>query len=114
MFGNPSLPGPPVPPEGRLEAAIPPYTHAGSGAPIEVTGEHVLQIRFSGMSLSNDVGQETYTGPTEIKPDMNGLRHAVLFDASEGVVGWYVGYNGTGCVTLVANGNEVTVSIAHS
>ncbi len=114
VFGNPSLPGPSVPPEGRLEAAIPPYAHAGSGAAIQVAGEHVLQIRFSGMSLSNDVGQETYTGPTEIKPDMLGLRHAVLFDASEGVVGWYVGYDGTGCVTLAANGNEVTVSIAHS
>ncbi len=89
VFGNPSLPGPPVPPEGRLEAGIPPYTHAGSGTTIEMTGEHVLEIRFSGMSLSNDVGQETYTGPTEVKPDMAGLRHAITFDASEGVVGWY-------------------------
>jgi hypothetical protein len=63
VFGDPSLPGPAGPPRGELEAAAPPYTSAGSGAPIAMTGDHVVVVRFSGMSLSNDAGQETYDGP---------------------------------------------------
>ena len=52
------------------------------------------------MSLSNDVGQETYQGPPEVTPNLPALRHAVMYDATEGIVGWYLGYDGPGCVTL--------------
>ena len=38
--------------------------------------------------------EETFTGPTEVKPNFPALRHAVQFDASEGVIGWYIGYAG--------------------
>lgn len=113
VFGNPSLPGPAGPPKGALEVAESPYTLAGSGATIDVFGEHVVQVRFSGMSLSNDVGQPTYAGPAGVEPDLRALRHAVMFDASEGVIGWYVGYDGSGCLTLVRDGNEVTLVIEH-
>jgi hypothetical protein len=113
IFGNPSLPGPPAPPEGTLEVAKPPYTQGPSGAAIKVVGKHVLQLRFNGMSLSNDAGQETYTGPVEVKPALPGLRHAVIYDESEGIIGWYVGYDGGGCATLDRDGNDVTVTIAH-
>jgi hypothetical protein len=78
-----------------------------------VAGEHVLVLRFSGMSLANDVGQPTYDGPVELEPRFDALRHAVQFDASEGQVGWYIGYDGTGCVTLARDGSDVTISIAH-
>jgi hypothetical protein len=114
VFGNPSLPGPPAPPEGSLAVAKPPFTLAASGAPIVVTGQHVVQIRFTGMSLSNDAGEETYAGPHGIEePDLPALRHAVLYDYSEGVVGWYVGYDGPGCVTLARDGTNVVVTVAH-
>ena len=113
VFGNPSLPGPAGPPQGSLEVAEGPYTFAGSGAPIEIAGEHVLQVRFSGMSLSNDVGQETYVGPPDVKPEFPVLRQAVMFDASEGIVGWYVGYDGPGCVTLARAGSDLTLTIVH-
>lgn len=113
VFGNASLPGPPSPPEGTLEVATPPYTQAGSGAPIEMTGAHVVQVRFSGMSLANDLGQPTYDGPTEVEPGSTALRHAVLFDASEGIVGWYVGYDGPGCLTLVRSGMNLTLIVEH-
>jgi hypothetical protein len=111
-FGDPSL-GPGGPPEGSLTAAEPPYTQAGSGATIEITGQHVLQVVFRGMSLQNDVGQETYTGAPGIKPDLPALRHAVMYDASEGVVGWYIGYDGGGCATLSQTNNDVVVTIQH-
>ena len=113
VFGNASLEGPAGPPKGSLQVAKAPYTHGASGAAIEMTGDHVLQVRFSGMSLSNDVGQETYTGPAEVTPDLAALRHAVMYDATEGIVGWYVGYDGPGCVTLTRSGNDVTLTIDH-
>lgn len=111
-FGDPSL-GPGGPPEGSLAAAEPPYTQGASGATIEVNGDHVVQVTFRGMSLQNDAGQETYTGPTEIKPDLPALRHAVMYDATEGVVGWYIGYDGAGCVTLTQTANDVVLTIQH-
>ena len=114
VFGNPSLPGGPTPPQGSLEAGRPPYSQAGSGAAIDMVGEHVLVLRFTGMSLANDVGQPTYDGPVELKPGFAALKHAVQFDASEGQVGWYIGYDGAGCVTLGRSGQDVTITIAHS
>jgi hypothetical protein len=111
-FGKGSL-TPAGPPVGSLEVAKPPYTQAGSGATIEVIGDNVLQVTFRGMSLQNDVGQETYTGPTEIKPDLPALRHAVMYDATEGVVGWYVGYDGGGCATLSQTNDDVILTIQH-
>ncbi len=64
------------------------------------------------MSLSDDVGRRRpTTGPTEFRPDLPVLRHAVLFDAFEGQIGWYIGYDGPGCVTLGRDGNDVTVAI---
>ena len=114
VFGPASLSNPGGPPKGSLDSAKPPYTQAGSGAPIVVVGEHVLQLRFTGMSLQNDAAEEMFTGPTEVKPKLPALRHAVQFDASEGAIGWYIGYAGSGCVVLGQDGTNLTVTIDHS
>jgi hypothetical protein len=113
-FGNASLPGPPAPPVGSLKTAKPPFTDAASGAPIRLAGGHAVQVGFTNMSIQNDVGQPVYEGQTEYRPGLPALRHLVLFDMSEGVVGWYIGYDGAGCVTLARVGDSVTVRIAHS
>ena len=111
VFGDPSLPGPASPPTGTLTVAKPPYTKAGSGAKIAVQGEHVLQLTFNGMSLQNDAGQPTYDGPTDIKQALPAFRNAALYDASEGVIGWYIGYNGDGCVGLIRDGDSLLLTI---
>ena len=111
VFGDPSLPGPAGPPMGTLAVAKPPYTNAGSGARVSVDGDHVLQLTFTGMSLQNDVGQPTYDGPSDIRQNLPALRQAVLYDASEGVVGWYIGYDGDGCVSLIDDGRGLLLSI---
>ncbi len=113
VFGESSLPGPASPPQGELEIATAPFSAAGSGAPIVVTGQHVVQVRFSSMSLQSDAGEETYAGATEFKPDLPALRHVVLYDASEGTAGWYVGYDGPGCPVLALGASDVTLTIAH-
>lgn len=110
VFGNASLPGPGGQPRGDLMVAEAPYTESGSGQAIDMQGEHVLQLRFMHMSLSSDTGDLTYDGPDEFKPDTTILRHAFMFDAFEGQVGWYIGYDGPGCVTLGRSGNDVTVA----
>lgn len=113
-FGNMSVPEPPQgASEGTLEAAVPPYTEAASGLPVEVTGEQVALVRFTGMSLMNDVGEPTYDGRLDFRPDLPALRSLVNYDMSEGVVGWYIGYDGGGCLTLRSDGRNVVVVIDH-
>lgn len=113
-FGNMSVPGPGGPPVGEFTVAEPPYTFGSSGLPIEMVGEHVVQVVFRGMSIVADTGDPVYQGPPDLSPDYPSLKHAVEFDEWEGVVGWYVGYDGTGCVTLSRAGNDVTLTFAHA
>jgi hypothetical protein len=113
VFGPASLGSPAGAAKGSLAAAKPPYTSAGSGAALQIAGQHVVQIRFTGMSLQNDAGEEIYKGPQGIEEPFPALRNAVVYDASEGVIGWYVGYDGPGCVTLTRAGNNVVLSFAH-
>ncbi len=114
VFATGSAPGPGGPPQGALTAARPPFSFAGSGQEFPLLGRHAVQLRFSGMTIANESGEATYRGPTDLKPQLPALREAIQFDASEGIVGWYVGYDGPGCVTLVRAGNDVTVMIAHA
>jgi hypothetical protein len=109
--GSPSPAGAPI---GSLDVATPPFTEGASGLPIDLEGEQAIQVVFRGMSLQNDVGQETYTGEREIRwtDPSRSLRHVVIFDESEGQMGWYVGYDGPACVTLAREGDDIVVSIA--
>lgn len=113
IFGNMSVPGPGGPPTGEMEAAKPPYTFGPSGKPIVMVGDHVVQVVFRGLSLVADTGDLVYTGPAAVSPDYPALKHAVEFDESEGQIGWYVGYTGSGCVSLSTSGDDITLTIAH-
>ncbi len=113
-FGNMSVPGPGGPPTGRLSVAKKPYTEGASGRPIDMQGERVVQVVFQGMSLVADTGDLVYTGPPELQPDLTALKHAVEFDESEGVIGWYIGFDGPGCVTISRDGKDIIVAFAHA
>jgi hypothetical protein len=101
-------------PVGSLDVATAPFTEGASGLPIELQGDHALQLVFRHMSLQNDAGEETYEGARESRSDdpSRSLRHVVMFDESEGQIGWYIGYDGSACVTLGREGADVIVSIA--
>jgi hypothetical protein len=103
------------PPTGSLDVATPPFTEGASGLPVDLQGEKALQVVFRGMSLQNDAGEETFTGEREIRSTdpSRSLRHVVLFDESEGQLGWYLGYDGPACVTLTREGNDVLVTITY-
>ncbi len=114
VFGRASLPGPAGQPRGDLAVAERPFTEAGSGVPIKMQGEHVLQLRFIHMSLPTTPASRRTTARASFKPDLPVLRHAVVYDESEGQIGWYIGYDGPGCVTLGRDGDNVIVVFAHS
>jgi len=111
-FGDGSL-APMGPSIGTLGAAVPPFTQAGSGRPIALAGEHALQTVFKGMSIMNDVGQPTFSGEREIRgTDVSrSLRDVVIFDESEGQIGWYVGYEGSSCVMMSREGDSIVLVI---
>jgi hypothetical protein len=111
-FGSGSL-TPAGAPMGSLTEARPPLTEAASGRPIDLAGEHALQSVFKGMSIMNDVGQPTYTGEREIRGTdaSRSLREVIIFDESEGQIGWYIGYDGPSCVTISREGDAILLAI---
>jgi hypothetical protein len=111
-FGPRSL-EPTGPAKGTLDVATPPFTGGASGLPIDLGGEHALQVVFRGMSLQNDVGQLAYDGPREfaVTDPTRSLRHLVLYDESEGQLGWYVGYDGPSCATLTRNADTIELAL---
>ena len=112
VFDDGSL-SPAGPPRGELTVAKPPFTYGPSGLPIDLDGNHALQVRFSAMSLYNDVGEPTFSGERDVKVDYPALKQAIMFDESEGIAAWYIGYDSNGCVDLVRDGNDILVTIAH-
>jgi hypothetical protein len=110
-FGDRSL-EPKGPATGTLDVATPPLTGGASDHPIDLKGEHALQVVFRGMSLQNDVGQLAYDGPREfvVTDPTRSLRHLVLYDESEGQLGWYAGYDGPSCATMTRSGNTIELA----
>ena len=113
VFGRSSIGNPPGQPVGDLTVATKPYTDGASGKAIKMDGDRVIQVRFMHMSLQNDAGQETYQGPASVKPALPALRQATLYDAFEGQMGYYVGFDGPGCVTLERVGQNVVLTFPH-
>ena len=113
IFGRSSIGNPAGQPVGDLTVATKPYTEGASGKPIRMDGDRVIQVRFMHMSLQNDAGQETYQGPASVKPALPALRQSTLYDAFEGQMGYYVGFDGPGCVTLERVGQNVVLTFPH-
>ena len=112
VFGNPSLPGPAGQPRGDLVIAEPPYTQSGSGQQIKMLGEHVLQLRFMPhVPLRRHRRPRPTTAPTRSSRTCRSCA-TPRFDEFEGQIGWYLGYDGPGCVTLGRDGNNVTIAFA--
>lgn len=71
-----------------------PVHEDGSGAPIEVRGGAVVQVRMeaaSGSDLSSAVLRRTYTGPTRIDPKTPEVVEIVRTGDFEAVLGWAIG-----------------------
>jgi hypothetical protein len=101
----------PVEPMGRLAATSPPFSHGTTGDPVDVVGEHFLEVVFTGLALSDEEGTPTFEGQRDARYGLPAIKHAVVFDESEGQVGVIVGYTGDGCPTLGGDPDAGTVTI---
>ena len=102
-------------PTGDITIAKPPFTEGSSGQAMTVAGDQFLQVRFDKMDLVDAAGNDIYSGQRDLKSGFPALRQAVMFDESEGVVGWYVGLAAPTCVSVASDpaGLTITLRIAH-
>lgn len=109
------------PPEAVAQPTIglgfvqPPFSMAGSGQPVAVTGERFLKIRMGGMVAARPSGEPVYTGERDLRSAGGTIRQAVMVDESEGVVTWIVGLTGTACPTVTRDavgGEKLVVELA--
>jgi hypothetical protein len=101
----------PVEPMGRLAVVAPPFTHGTTGDPVDVVGEHFVEVVFTGLALSDEQGTPTFEGQRDARYGLPAIKQAVVFDESEGQVGVIVGYTGDGCPTLGGDPGAGTVTI---
>lgn len=81
-------------------------------------GSRFLRVRFQPAytaDLNVATAPATYTGPHRFDPTTaRTVRSVVLYDASEGVVGWIIGLDGSGryTVTTTASPPSLTVRVS--
>jgi hypothetical protein len=84
----------------------------GSGMPVEVDGEAILQVRFDATQAHNDAGQLTIDA-LEIEGPGNSIIEAESFCDFEGVVQWAIGTSGEENfkVVFLENPNRVVIDV---
>jgi hypothetical protein len=97
-FGAPS--GNSASPTGELRPVAPPFSEAGSGAPVTIAGDRFVSIVFRGMTVADEAGNAVYTGPMDLKPVAPAIQELRLLDNFEGHLGWVAGIRGPGCVRV--------------
>jgi hypothetical protein len=109
------------PPEAIAEPTIgivftkPPFSMAGSGEPVSVTGDRFLKVRMDGMVVARPDGAPVYSGKRDLLLLGGTIPEAVMTDEFEGVVTWIVGLTGTGCPTVVhdsSGGEKLVIELA--
>jgi hypothetical protein len=103
----------------RAEYVDPPVLADPSGLPVDVTGNAVLKIvmsNASGIDLSVNPPETTYTGPTRIQPDLPNVVDVVETGDFESVLSWAIGVRsgaaGANAVVLTSP-TRVVVDIPH-
>ncbi|MEO7665303.1 MAG: hypothetical protein ABIV26_09270 [Candidatus Limnocylindrales bacterium] len=96
---------------GSLAAAEPPFTAGGSGAEVAVLGARHVELKLTGMAITDDDGNPTYVGGTSVKPNMLALKQVEELEAFEGVYSFAIGYNGNGCVGLASDPATKTLTL---
>jgi hypothetical protein len=84
---------PQEPPGVTISIVKPPFTLAGSGAPVTVAGQRFYKVQFEPASTFDFTNEHpSYTGPTNIVPTgTSHVRQIVNTVAFEGVVTWIIG-----------------------
>jgi hypothetical protein len=92
-----------------------PVTEDGSGKPVDVAGDAVLQVRMdpaSGADLSGGNVRQTYTGPTRIKPTTSAVTEVVRTGDFEAVLTWAIGVKVHPGFRVNTSGSKLIIEIA--
>jgi hypothetical protein len=109
----------PQPVVTRAEFVDPPVLADPSGQPVAVAGNAVLQIvmsNASGVDLSVNPPETTYTGPTRIEADLPNVVEVVETGDFESVLSWAIGVRsgaGGGTTQVLTSPTRVIVDIPH-
>lgn len=94
-----------------------PFTDS-AGREIKPPGTSYLKVRFQPAwiaDLNQPAAPLTYTGPRVITPvGSSVVRGLALYDASEAVVGWVVGVDGTHPFTVEASPSNVVITVSRA
>jgi len=86
-----------------IELATPPITQDGSGATVELDGDHFATVVFQGASgwdMTGD-GHQTYDGPLDFQPGFGILAEATETGDFEAVLSWAFGLHQDSCPTVL-------------
>jgi hypothetical protein len=92
----------------------PPITQDGSGATVDLKGSAFLQVRMepaSGVDLSKDPFEETYTGPDRL-PGAGPVAEVVKTGDFEANLTWVIGVDGERAYRVEADASTVRVYIS--
>ena len=94
------------PPEAIAQPSVgigfadPPFSMAGSGEAVGVSGDGHLKMRMYGMVVAHPDGAPVYDGERVLTLSGGSIPGATMTDEFEGVVTWIVGLSGSGCPTI--------------
>lgn len=100
----------------RVRYVEPPITADASGKEVEIEGAAFIEIRLEPAAAHDpDTGQETYTGPKELKPGLTSIVEAEQTGDFEGVLTWVAGVSQRSDfrVTALDNPPRLAVDVAH-
>jgi hypothetical protein len=93
-----------------------PITEDGSGSPVEVAGDNVLEVRMesaSGADLTGEELRQVYTGPIRVNPNTPVVTELVRTGDFEAVLTWVIGVRGKpGFNVTTVTGNRLVIEIA--
>ena len=76
----------------KVEYVQPPIIADASGMTVQVDGSAFIQIRLQpAYGYEPETGEQTYTGPSDLKPGLPSITEAVATGDFEGVLHWVLG-----------------------
>jgi hypothetical protein len=99
-----------------LAVANPPFTKDPSGLPLEVAGDPIFGLTFTGATkYDTESGQQPYTGSTDFEPGYPQIVQFVENGDFEATHSWYLGLNGGECLRAfyLTEPSRIVIDVQH-
>jgi hypothetical protein len=103
-------------PDFDVGEAQPPFAHDPSGLPLDVAGDPVFELRFTGATkFDTESGDQPYTGSTDFEPGYPQIVQFVESSDFEGTHKWYLGVNGGDCLRAfyLTDPSRIVIDVQH-